>query len=202
MNEDRNEVTLVDVLEEHFDPPKQTGERFFAALVIIALLSIGFACGYGLRDVYAKRELKRASTTMDTTGWTIVNASQVAPPDKVQQEKDAKIIKELTDFYRAANRVYFRDVLTKNKPIGLVSGESYWAMYSPFFTDNSSSKEINVDRSIATGNLRYAKLALLHEMAHAYVDLLNNSSEGDPHGEKFQKEMRRLANLGAFEGLW
>lgn len=40
------------------------------------------------------------------------------------------------------------------------------------------------------------KLTLLHEMVHMYLP------DACEHGKKFQKEMLRLARLGAFKGLW
>jgi hypothetical protein len=42
-------------------------------------------------------------------------------------------------------------------------------------------------------------LVLLHEMVHLK---LNGKDAGDGHGHKFQREMKRLATLGAFNGLW
>lgn len=40
-----------------------------------------------------------------------------------------------------------------------------------------------------------ARMTLLHEMAHIHIAHWR-------HGEPFQKEMLRLATLGAFRGLW
>lgn len=48
------------------------------------------------------------------------------------------------------------------------------------------------------GLRRYAKLILLHEMAH--VKLRNRKIQD--HGRIFNNEMKRLANAGAFENLW
>lgn len=41
-----------------------------------------------------------------------------------------------------------------------------------------------------------ARMTLLHEMAHAALPIRIK------HGPRFQKEMLRIAKLGAFEGLW
>lgn len=55
------------------------------------------------------------------------------------------------------------------------------------------------DQIVIHENLRETtslwKLTLLHELVH-----LKNMRWG--HGKKFQNEMRRLANAGAFDGLW
>jgi hypothetical protein len=41
------------------------------------------------------------------------------------------------------------------------------------------------------------KLTLLHEMAHAATD-----TERAEHGPRWNREMRRLYRLGAFDSLW
>ena len=41
-------------------------------------------------------------------------------------------------------------------------------------------------------------MRLIHEMGHVKL----RGYKGDLHGPKFQREMRRLANMGAFNGLW
>lgn len=48
--------------------------------------------------------------------------------------------------------------------------------------------------------LDIAKLTLLHEMCH--IKLLNYEKNSFIHGKQFNQEMRRLANIGAFDGLW
>jgi hypothetical protein len=45
---------------------------------------------------------------------------------------------------------------------------------------------------------RQWKLTLLHEMVH----LKQWREKGNPHGHKFQREMKRLAGVGAFNRLW
>jgi hypothetical protein len=44
----------------------------------------------------------------------------------------------------------------------------------------------------------YTHLTLLHEMVHAEL----RNERGDLHGPKFQRRMKRLARMGAFNGLW
>lgn len=46
---------------------------------------------------------------------------------------------------------------------------------------------------------RIAATTLLHEMVH---QKLKNKDRGDGHGHVFQREMKRLARLGAFHYLW
>lgn len=42
---------------------------------------------------------------------------------------------------------------------------------------------------------------LLHEQVHLLLDD-DESHAKQPHGKKFQKEMRRLARMGAFSEIW
>lgn len=48
---------------------------------------------------------------------------------------------------------------------------------------------------------RSAYLTVLHEMCHVKLRDFKGDG-GDLHGPKFQREMRRLVKLGAFNGLW
>lgn len=48
----------------------------------------------------------------------------------------------------------------------------------------------------------YARLVLLHEMTHVFVDLVLGSRDEKHHGPQFQKQMMRLARSGALEDLW
>lgn len=61
--------------------------------------------------------------------------------------------------------------------------------------DHVTEFELCLDHNLIKDE-RLAKMFLLHEMAHVklwpYVT----------HGERFQKEMQRLAIIGAFKGLW
>lgn len=41
-------------------------------------------------------------------------------------------------------------------------------------------------------------MSLLHEMVHLKL----KNAKGSYHGHAFQREMKRLANAGAFNGLW
>jgi hypothetical protein len=45
---------------------------------------------------------------------------------------------------------------------------------------------------------RFAYIRVLHEMIH----VKQRDLKGDLHGPKFQREMKRLARVGAFDGLW
>lgn len=49
----------------------------------------------------------------------------------------------------------------------------------------------------------FIESTLLHEMVHAYLWNRNERpSAYNGHGKKFQKEMQRLARVGAFDRLW
>ena len=49
-------------------------------------------------------------------------------------------------------------------------------------------------------SVRETRMTLIHEMAHMKVDIEFQRPMG--HGKKWQKEMKRLARLGAFENWW
>jgi hypothetical protein len=79
-----------------------------------------------------------------------------------------------------------------------MSGQGFnaapWGIFFP--SSDGEPALILLDRNMQKrgwGKLR--DLTLLHEMAH----VANPKNE---HGKKFEKEMRRLAQEGAFEGLW
>lgn len=46
------------------------------------------------------------------------------------------------------------------------------------------------------------KMTLLHELCHLKLRNKDGFHQGRDHGHKFQREMKRLANMGAFNGLW
>lgn len=64
---------------------------------------------------------------------------------------------------------------------------------------------ICIDRFLSLLDVHAIQMVLLHEQNHIYVcekfgqDVLKD--DGD-HGPKFEAGMRRLAKIGAFEGLW
>lgn len=61
--------------------------------------------------------------------------------------------------------------------------------------DDNGDFTIRIDPSLRFSSAM-AKLTLLHEIAHIACGM-----EGD-HGEPFQREMQRLAKLGALADLW
>lgn len=67
------------------------------------------------------------------------------------------------------------------------------------FWTNNGEMGINIHPLFRKwGLLRYVKMLLIHEMAHAK---LRNRKIQD-HGRVWNNEMLRLANAGAFYGLW
>ncbi len=59
---------------------------------------------------------------------------------------------------------------------------------------NSADEQIVLNPLLKTLR-RFTCLVLLHEMCHVVV-------AGPGHGKKFQTQMCRLANIGAFENIW
>jgi predicted SprT family Zn-dependent metalloprotease len=49
-------------------------------------------------------------------------------------------------------------------------------------------------------SMRVADFTLLHEMVH--LKLRYKDTGCSAHGHLFQREMKRLARIGAFNGLW
>jgi hypothetical protein len=55
-------------------------------------------------------------------------------------------------------------------------------------------------RKTATSNMRHIASDLLHEMVH--ISMPNADCENRNHNSVFQKEMKRIANAGAFNQVW
>lgn len=122
---------------------------------------------------------------------------------------------QLEEMFHLFNSRYFRNSLPKCKVVW--ADISYFGDYAPVYhkayktrkqaSDAIKSGEFSTNGKV-THLIRLGKwtrkqrrqwmFTLLHEMAH--LKLRNES--GDVHGHKFQKEMKRLAGLGAFNRLW
>jgi len=64
-----------------------------------------------------------------------------------------------------------------------------------FYADSSPKIVI---RRTKTSNMRHIASDLLHEMCH----IAEPGADCDERESKFQKEMKRLANAGAFYNIW
>ena len=90
--------------------------------------------------------------------------------------------------YRNFNRRYFGNLLPNPPEIRLRWGDNPEVGYQ-------CGDEIVLNRTTRKWGCVW-EWALLHEMVHLYLP------DQVVHGQKFQKEMLRLAKAGAFKHLW
>ena len=129
--------------------------------------------------------------------WTLIG---LADNDAVTASYNSELA-TMRSFYNMINRRYFDSQLPRNVRFGLVRDRGDLASWHP------EQKIIKINPTILVGNMRQAKLAVLHEMCHISRGILHGDEDANPfggesHGEAFQAEMLRLANLGAFKGIW
>lgn len=113
---------------------------------------------------------------------------------------DWKTDEYLCDKFREFNRKYFGNSLSCEVHLGwrppLIknhAGEIFPHKNSPsLILINPKLREI--------GAQNYALSTLLHEMCH--LSLWYQKKNPRTHGPLFQHEMKRLANLGAFNTIW
>jgi Zn-dependent peptidase ImmA (M78 family) len=91
--------------------------------------------------------------------------------------------------FRLYNRKYFRNKLPKDTILG-------WRRMRSLMGYQQGNK-IVLSKSYRRTDALW-KFTLLHEMVHLKLDGIPCAD----HGPLFQAEMLRLANLGAFKGLW
>lgn len=99
--------------------------------------------------------------------------------------------KELGRAYREFNKRWFDDALPHDVDVFFSPAEDCYGQVQE--EDGSWTLQINPKYFI---DHRIWKMVLLHEMAHLAVRPYLR------HGRAFQVEMTRLANKGAFRGLW
>jgi SprT-like family len=113
-----------------------------------------------------------------------------------------KIDPNLLRLYRRFNKKYFKSKL----PLVHISFcqipmQGKYTVYglasTKYFLSGKGPVEIILDTRLDEVDLIFT---LLHEMVHVYLDLFVSTNLN--HGPRFQKEMRRLAKLHAFDGLW
>lgn len=111
--------------------------------------------------------------------------------------------KRLQRWYEKYNKLYFGSKLPKACVVGwnneLDPGDAA-AVHGVHFTMAEDGVDwdvvgIHLDAAKHAG-AKDARMSLLHEMAHLSLYPYRF------HGKKFDMEMRRLAMLGAFDGLW
>lgn len=96
---------------------------------------------------------------------------------------------ELKRWYASFNRHYFGGKLPREMEVFYAPSDTVHGLAEK---EESGKCSIQVDTTLA--GTRYAKLILLHEMCH--------HAAGWGHGKKFQREMLRLAVMGAFRKIW
>lgn len=114
---------------------------------------------------------------------------------------------ELAQLFEEYNRRYFRGHLP---PVELAwvdphPDELAWChTYNEEGRPRCNKGQIHISTQIR--HIRNTmKMALLHEMAHwklRHHPIVGHQGRGDSHGHAFQREMKRLAAIGAFRQLW
>lgn len=97
----------------------------------------------------------------------------------------------LTRWYKKYNEKFFENRLPHDALVGWNPCEGDFAEVEK--KDGRFELRINPQYNVAPS---VWKMSLLHEMAH--VSLYPYKT----HGKRFQDEMKRLSELGAFSGLW
>jgi hypothetical protein len=114
----------------------------------------------------------------------------------------------LSGMFDRANRRYFRSSLPQLEIAWWKSPIRDWgtgrSFAAKFVVCEDDTAVIVIDPTLRDRKMwRYIESTLLHEMVHA---CLWHRGEFPAaylgHGKKFQKEMLRLANKGAFSKLW
>jgi hypothetical protein len=109
----------------------------------------------------------------------------------------------LMERYDAFNRAYFRDLLPRDIPVFYGAGEGLEKVHIHGMTEctleNCETSWIRLSPELKPMPV-VALMTLLHTMCH-----LKSVYAGEAylnHGWKWQREMKRLANIGAFNGIW
>ena len=120
--------------------------------------------------------------------------------DSIKPTNDEKMYIRLKRLYCLFNRKYFENSLPSSHhvciaivPRRIING----ALGESTGDTNSDFWKICICKESHEGEM---ELTLLHEMAHISVDRKNKRFCA--HGPLWQEEMKRLANLGAFNKLW
>lgn len=126
--------------------------------------------------------------------------------------KPSKRMTELEEAFWTFNSRYFRfgkkkletllgvawADLDKQKALGV--NRSYRTLYSPKGVPKTDTYRILINKDYK--NARCIWLGtLLHEMCHFKLQGIDKSRKSC-RSRLFQKEMKRLANMGAFNGIW
>ena len=113
----------------------------------------------------------------------------------------------LKKLYNIYNRRFFEDTLPvgvkfyyapKLDKVNTDDGKHRSTCAVTYF--NGDKPPVVVIRRTETSNMRHIASDLLHEMCH--IAKPNMDCEAKSSNSVFQKEMKRLANAGAFMGVW
>lgn len=112
-----------------------------------------------------------------------------------------KTQKYLVEKFQEYNRKYFGNKLQGKIQVGW--GKPTGVRHAAeFLVDDKDIEYIIINSKLRDNGLQnYALSRLLHEMCHMKMYQEGKRTHAD-HGTLFQKEMKRLAGLGAFRSLW
>jgi hypothetical protein len=95
-------------------------------------------------------------------------------------------------WFRTFNRRYFGNQLPPRTRLNFHEADGYWGWV---LGDAKDSCTLSMHHHCKADS-RVGRIFLLHEMVHIHLDPYPF------HGPRFEAEMRRLANEGAFQDLW
>lgn len=104
----------------------------------------------------------------------------------------------LDEWFDTYNKRYFRGRLPKCRVVWTYRKVDFIGRFLYDTDDPDKGLLIELSHRIRFVE-RVARFTLLHEMVHLKQ---RHIPDERAHGHAFQKEMKRLANAGAFNGLW
>lgn len=99
--------------------------------------------------------------------------------------------------YRTLRRKWFRPTFPKNVQIRWAKRLKWDGYGVSHWSPKDQTLYLLISRRAERGGIAILLGTILHEMAHAAT-----FHEHEQHGKRWQREMLRLARIGAFKDIW
>src|SRR5688572_11067434 len=170
-------------------------QRFAWVVVAVALSFAAWTASRAWRDT---------SATSASTAAEPLSAAEARQQDLLKANAGRPGDPDLMRQFAAFNAQYFDGALSRVvvrwepglADVGPLSGEGF--ILQGMFGHVGSDGLILLN-PVVQADPRALERALCHEMAHAYLDAMRDTTTG--HGPAFQAVLKRLAVEGAFEGI-